>query len=310
MRADLPGVMGRPATPRTSARARLFVSVDLLRCMCELRGALAAGVLPALLGLAACGAGGAGDGSERPLFSRADSAGIVILTTRGERAHAPLGWEIDSVPDLVIGTEETGYLHQLQGIKGLPDGSVILLDGGSQEIRFFDAHGRLVKRAGRAGAGPGEFRDPVLVPWPASDSLLIFDRGLLRSQVFSQDGEFGRTIRYVQRLPSHRRQPIGALDAHRLVLEPGEIVGGWDALRRPGLVQMIRRYVLYDSEIAETIALDSFTISGLYNPPGSGLVIPFSWWPVVAVSRDGVLLSFGPRAEIRDYGRDGRLRRI
>ena len=63
-----------------------------------------------LLSLAACGPGRpeASDAESGPDdFSRRDSAGVDISTTSGTTAWAPLPWDVDSLPDLMIGHGES-----------------------------------------------------------------------------------------------------------------------------------------------------------------------------------------------------------
>lgn len=69
-----------------------------------------------------------------------------------------MGWEVDSLPDLVIGGGDSAELfHRVRGITGLPVGGVLVVDAGSAELRFFDSQDELLDRTGGRGEGPGEF---------------------------------------------------------------------------------------------------------------------------------------------------------
>lgn len=249
------------------------------------------------------------DGSTS-VFTRKDSAGIAICTTSGDVAKMDLGWDVGSQPDLVIGAGDSMYLFRVQGIKGSSDGGVVAVDAGSQELRFFDRQGNLVQRAGRNGEGPGEFRDPVLVPWPGQDSLLVFDRGLVRLQVFSSDGTYTRGIRLSRAWMHGRLSPLGANGSLGLLLEPSSIVGGERALQSDGLIQIARRFVWLDPIGVRELLLDTFVVDLTFRDGESYLDIPFAARPAAIVTDTGVLVTDGRIPEIREYGRSGVLRRI
>ena len=117
-----------------------------------LPGAVLAGVLPVL----ACSAG---PGSESAI-TRRDSAGMFIVENNLASLRAEC--RVDSLPSLSIGVAEGApeyELHRVFGATQLSDGRIVLVNQGTQEIRFYDARGQFLSRAGRAGRGPGEFSD-------------------------------------------------------------------------------------------------------------------------------------------------------
>ncbi len=70
----------------------------------------------------------------------------------------------------------------------VPDGSrVYVLDNGSSEVTSWAPGGRLLKRFGRPGEGPGDFRDPGRF-YLHDDALIVRDRRGFTT--FSLDGEF------------------------------------------------------------------------------------------------------------------------
>lgn len=61
---------------------------------------------------------------------------------------------------LVIGTQ-VGPMYEFSRVVGaarMRDGRVVVADGASRSLRFFDATGRFLKSAGGPGEGPGEFQ--------------------------------------------------------------------------------------------------------------------------------------------------------
>jgi hypothetical protein len=67
-------------------------------------------------------------------------------------------------------------------------------DAGSSSLLFFDAAGRFARAAGRAGAGPGEYRQLGLLAAFGGDSLLAFDGELRRVTVLDATGRVVRSF--------------------------------------------------------------------------------------------------------------------
>ncbi len=114
----------------------------------------------ALLPTAASILSGCHGGGETSAFQRRDSAGVQIVESYRPIWVGGEGWRVGSQPLLKIGVVEGDAAFQFDGVTGLArlkNGTVVVADGGSQEIRFFDASGALVAVAGGMGEGPGEF---------------------------------------------------------------------------------------------------------------------------------------------------------
>lgn len=67
-------------------------------------------------------------------------------------------------------------------------GSVYVVDGLSKTISVFDRSGVLIRRFGREGAGPGEFRAIVALRVIRGDTVKIFDSSLWRVTTFDSMG--------------------------------------------------------------------------------------------------------------------------
>lgn len=72
---------------------------------------------------------------------------------------------------------------------------VFLANGGDGELILYDIGSASIERIGRRGRGPGEFRRPLWMEPYGPDSLLVYDRDLIRFSIFSRSGAFGRTFR-------------------------------------------------------------------------------------------------------------------
>ena len=120
-----------------------------------------------------------------------DSAGVEIVVTPGDSAQTPLGWTVDSVPELELGRSDdpSGGFFQIRGVAPLSDGNFAVVDGGGSEVVFFQPDGEVLARSGGRGDGPGEFHDPWLVPRAEKDSIAVYDMANPKFEWFSEDGE-------------------------------------------------------------------------------------------------------------------------
>ena len=273
------------------------------------------GMLATLL-LGGCDVGGTLDSPPSPGFRQVDSAGVLVSITPGYEAQAKVGWRVDSIPDLVLGTRDSPSesFFRIPGLKGMPGGGVVVVDGSNRELRFFDSGGRLERRVGRRGEGPGEFGDPVLVPTVAWDSLVVWDVALLRFQVFSMDGQESRTIRLRTRWPAGARPPVGAVGTRMLV--ESRALFDLLSLRRAGPREGTVRYLWVDPTAETESEITSISVVHLYRSSGGGRwssglsVIPFTVLPSASVTESGAFIADGVSSEIRRYDLQGSLRRV
>lgn len=139
-----------------------------------------------LLGAVACG----GDpGAARPAV--ADSAGVRVLTYELRRESLPT-WRTVAPHDLEIGVQDGPVELAFSFIvdaEGGPDGTVLVSDAVSREIRTFHRDGSYRGRLGGAGEGPGEFSSPATVVGVAGDTVYAFDLRASRITSFTLDGQ-------------------------------------------------------------------------------------------------------------------------
>jgi len=127
-------------------------------------------------------------------------------------------WALDATPVTRIGAVDGAPEYELSRVgyaARLSDGGLVVVDGGSNELRWFDPEGRFQVRAGGPGQGPGEFLRVVAATVTAEDTLVLYDTRNQRLSWFGPEGSFSRTV------------PVGLLGAVTLVpLQDSRLVIG------------------------------------------------------------------------------------
>lgn len=164
---------------------------------------------------------------------RTDSAGVTIVHYPSLPSLEESRIALSPEPDLIIGREgaEPAYeFFRIRGVARLADGSLVVADRGSVQLRFFNSEGRFLRSSGREGEGPGEFRSMGGMWVMGGDSLVVWNAQRSYS-VFSPEGEFVRTAHFTgSPFTGFRQQyfPKGVLsDGRVLLLLPGLWGEGW-----------------------------------------------------------------------------------
>ncbi|HEY4320204.1 MAG TPA: hypothetical protein VGM77_03410 [Gemmatimonadales bacterium] len=85
---------------------------------------------------------------------------VPIINNRSPRWKPAEQLRLAPTPSVVIGTQ-SGEMYEFSHIAGsarLNDGRIVVADGGSSTLRFYDSTGRFIKLVGGHGGGPGEFQ--------------------------------------------------------------------------------------------------------------------------------------------------------
>lgn len=201
----------------------------------------------AIFGLALLAAGCAGEGASRPTAEVTDSSGIRVVINPEARPDSDPHWVVAAEPEVEIGVLEGPLEYQLFRVSGgavLSDGTIVLANSGSHELRWYDAEGRNVRSVGSEGDGPGEFRSVSLAGVFEEDSLLAFDSRQRRTSVFSAGGEFARSLEPGASAETSFPLVDGVLSGGRTVVQRGavyrfgEVTTGVD--RAPAALYVIR----------------------------------------------------------------------
>ena len=117
-------------------------------------------------------------------------------------------WTLDSRPGVRIGAVDGPAEYQWSRVAyaaRLEDGRFVVVDGGSDELRWFSPDGHFEARAGGRGQGPGELSWVVDATLTPQDTVVLYDGRNQRLTWFGPEGSLSHTI------------PIGLLGAVTLV---------------------------------------------------------------------------------------------
>lgn len=150
--------------------------------------------LVALLGSVSCAPGdtpGAGEA-----YTVRDSMGIEIVDVMRPQWTPGQGWTVSPEPVVDIGEMEGDEAYQLFRVTTalrLANGSIVITNRGTQELRWYDSGGRHVRNAGGEGGGPGEF-DSLFGMSIDHDTLHAHDFRTARITVYDSAGALVRTV--------------------------------------------------------------------------------------------------------------------
>lgn len=126
-----------------------------------------------------------------------DSAGITIVENSAAAWTAATAWRLDPDPALAIGDADRGTAYRIARAghaTRLADGTIVIAELRSRELRFFDAAGVHLRSVGGRGNDPGEFAGIRFVGRYGTDSLVVWDAALRRGSVFGNGGGFARVF--------------------------------------------------------------------------------------------------------------------
>lgn len=120
-----------------------------------------------------------------------DSAGVTFHEVTGDSADWT-DWSIAADPTVTIGSVDgRETLAYVRDVLELPDGSLVIANYGSMDLRFYSSSGTRMHTVGRRGEGPFEFG---YIDWIqlVRDSVWVYDGQNRRVTVFDLQGAPGR----------------------------------------------------------------------------------------------------------------------
>ncbi len=139
---------------------------------------------------------GCGGGAPTPPLVR-DSAGVAIIENFEPQWGRGNSWRLADTPVVDIGGPDADSVHKISrpvGALRLEDGTIVVANAGTQELRWFDRAGRYLLSAGSRGEGSIHFAALEWLGTTASGRVAAFDFGRLRLSLFDSAGNFEQSI--------------------------------------------------------------------------------------------------------------------
>ena len=252
-----------------------------------------------------------------------DSAGVTIVENTGGLWEEGEGWTLSEEPAVTIGMEEgleEYSLYRVRGALQLPDGTIVIANGGTGELRYYDSAGTFLYSVGNVGNGPGEFTD-IWGMWRCPDTLVVADR--LRTSLFSSAGEYGRTLTLDQQRSDFAPARADGVFADCSILGATMLIGDY---ARPG--KATRNNSVYRRYSRDGVMLDSLGVffvdefvrgqlntrtnatTGMVTATAVYAAAPFGRRASTIASGDYLYHGSSDSYEIKVFAKDGRLRRI
>ena len=258
-----------------------------------------------LSGIVACSDGDSGT----PLVVQRDSAGVEIVEAMRPLWGDSSLWHID--PDPVVDLTLTGSgpeheFYRVGSMKQRPDGSLMLANRSSEEVRVFSAAGEFLGSFGGSGEGPGEFGNLSVIE-NAGDTLLALDTGG-RVTVVAPDLAVVRTFAIAP-----LTLDLYYLDTGAILLEPRSLMlppagGGAGRIRPPVPL------VLFDLEGARIDSVGEMRGAELYLHAREGFsgYVPIHFGKTSHVTTFGqrILLGSNDMMQLEELDMSGNLLRI
>jgi len=257
--------------------------------------------------------------NDRPPLQQAhtvrDSSGVRIVENL--RASWPVPWQVDAEPLVSIGSVSGNpdqELDQVMGAVRLPDDGIVVANGGRLELLFYDRGGKFLRRVGRPGGGPGEFKSVEWLARHRSDSVMVLDVWNQRVSYFDGKGNLGRSVRFEPNAQIPFPRPMA-------VFADGSFLAGKGLFNLGGKPPVRTERT---SEPLFHIAADGATAVLLDSFPGPEMVIaptgprgqmerrgrPFGHATAFAAAGDQFYVADNETYEVRVYSISGQLKQV
>lgn len=244
--------------------------------------------------------------------SVSDSADVRIVEVGGDVGADLPSWQLSADPQLAIGEADGPPPYQLFRVAGalrLEDGTIVVADNGSRNIRYFDEEGDFIHEIGGEGEGPGEYQAISMIARLEEDTLAVWDAPLSRITVLGADGAVGRVV-------SLRDVTTGFLTLQHGVGE-GSLVGRLDSGIRPdelspGIIERETTFVrlgLGEEPVLDTLG-QFFGGQSFVTSEGAVAPMPLAREGVSAAGTDFFHYSTNSSLEVHGYTWEGRLARV
>ena len=235
-----------------------------------------------------------------------DSAGVRVVESRAPAWPPGTQWRVNPEPVFRLGgaeAESSSSFFRILDVALLAGGEFIVVDGGTAEVRRYDAGGGHLWSTGGRGEGPGEFRRPGYLGRREDGAFLIWDRALSRMSAIGPSGELLGT----ERRSGPDGSPLVAFglfdDGYWLVALPVVIQAPEPGITWTDSVELAR----YDPALDGLVRLTAVLGQRWLWTGQSMLPVPFSPRPLRAIAGNRVAVASGSVPEVSVHDPDGSL---
>jgi hypothetical protein len=219
-------------------------------------------------------------------------------------------WSVGGTPSIDLGDPGQSFLG-VPPVLRLSGGNIVVADGASQTIRYFDATGKLLATAGGRGTENGQFHGLGWIGRGVADTIVAYDFIARRFAIFDAKGKFVRTVALTPADSQVPAEPLGsypdggvlfrlARPNQRFAGAAGAVVRDSATYARFGLNGAVEA-VLGTFPQGESFGVEVRRKTGLTPFP-----VPFGLLTSVALRADTMLLGTGASFEIASIGPDGK----
>jgi hypothetical protein len=272
---------------------------------------LAATALIGVLGLVVEACETAGESSRTEVGSvERDSAGVMIVESAEPQWSYETSWQLAPEPTVSIGGVDGPWEQQFSYVRDamLLEGMVVVTEGSSGELRYYDLQGQHQVTIGRLGEGPGEFSSAASMRLCqlSGGSVAVTDDTRNRFHVISPEQEFSSTVS----LPSVRGRPLWPRDC----LSDGSwLVQGETHQRRDNQTTFVSHSIHVVDEGGH-VTEDVTRVSGnatWWNPElEDNVALPFAAKDQALASGPDLVVLRATEGQIEWRTREGRLKRV
>jgi len=237
-----------------------------------------------------------------------DSADIPVVTNGPQPAPGSAPWTFATQPLMLLGIVDGAEPYMFDRIAGgavLSDGTVVVAEAASLQLRFFNALGDHLVSVGNFEGEPEVFRTLQLVGAFAGDSLVVLDRISRRFSVVAPDGTLARGYPVPEAVVPGGL-PMGVLhDGSVVMRRAAPVPVGVPNFRRQSLIDVLTPDGQHAGALGEFPGHETVMLPDSY-------AVGAPWWRTVHSVAAGRHIAVGTNDafSIRMYRADGTVERL
>lgn len=266
-------------------------------------------ILALALSTAACRPGEqrAAEADTGPLI--ADSSGVRIVSDTAPAWGDRAPWTVAAEPTLDIGAPDFPF-QGVGTLRRLGDGRLLVVNGVTQTINYFDRGGKLVRTVGGRGTEEGQFHGLGWVGLAPGDTVVAYDFIARKLVLFDSKGTFARAADLRPADPEVAAEPVASYPDGSVLFRLMKRRGPLQV--EPGtVVRDSATYMRFDLTGSPVVLIGEFPQGeyfGVRVRSGEPVVpfpLPYGLVTMAATRGDTTLVGTGASFEIASFGPAG-----